>query len=73
MTSLEGISGLADWLPQRLAEAAPQITVLGDVMLDGWFTGRIERFCREAPAPVVDMARREYAPGGGDMKCLFFG
>ena len=64
MSSLEGISGLADWLPQRLAEAAPQITVLGDVMLDGWFTGRIERFCREAPAPVVDMARREYAPGG---------
>ncbi|NKX50037.1 hypothetical protein HER39_05510, partial [Arthrobacter deserti] len=45
--------GLSDWLPGRLAALAPQITVVGDVMLDGWWTGLIERFCREAPAPVV--------------------
>ena len=61
---LSDVSGLAGWLPARLAEAAPQVTVVGDVMLDGWFSGRIERFCREAPAPVVDMTTREYAPGG---------
>lgn len=59
MTSLEGISGLADWLPQRLAEAAPQITVLGDVMLDGWFTGRIwcsvaEQWTGNTPAHQVE-------------------
>ncbi|WP_336714215.1 D-glycero-beta-D-manno-heptose 1-phosphate adenylyltransferase [Arthrobacter sp. USHLN218] len=61
---LSGISGLSAWLPERLAEAAPLVTVVGDVMLDGWFSGRIDRFCREAPAPVVDMAHRDYAPGG---------
>ncbi|MET1153533.1 D-glycero-beta-D-manno-heptose 1-phosphate adenylyltransferase [Arthrobacter sp.] len=61
---LSDVSGLGRWLPARLAEAAPQVTVVGDVMLDGWFSGRIERFCREAPAPVVDMTKREYAPGG---------
>lgn len=63
-TPLSDVSGLSGSLPARLAEAAPLITVVGDVMLDGWFSGRIERFCREAPAPVVDMATREYAPGG---------
>ncbi|EMY32181.1 bifunctional D-beta-D-heptose 7-phosphate kinase/D-beta-D-heptose 1-phosphate adenylyltransferase HldE, partial [Arthrobacter crystallopoietes BAB-32] len=63
-TPFAGISGLAAWLPERLAAAAPQVTVVGDVMLDGWFSGRIDRFCREAPAPVVDLAHRDYAPGG---------
>ncbi|MFT4471305.1 D-glycero-beta-D-manno-heptose 1-phosphate adenylyltransferase [Arthrobacter sulfonylureivorans] len=63
-TPLSDVSGLAGWLPARLAQAAPHVTVVGDVMLDGWFSGRIERFCREAPAPVVDMSKREYAPGG---------
>ncbi|MCZ2403148.1 D-glycero-beta-D-manno-heptose 1-phosphate adenylyltransferase [Paenarthrobacter sp. Z7-10] len=33
-------------------------------MLDGWWSGSIERFCREAPAPVVEIQRRDYAPGG---------
>ncbi|MBT2587101.1 D-glycero-beta-D-manno-heptose 1-phosphate adenylyltransferase [Arthrobacter sp. ISL-95] len=56
--------GLADWLPGRLAEARPVVTVIGDSILDGWWDGTIERFCREAPAPVVQVQRRDFAPGG---------
>lgn len=61
---LAGLRSLAPWLPGRLAERAPRIAVIGDVMLDGWWTGTTDRFCREAPAPVVDIARRDYSPGG---------
>ncbi|HJW00082.1 MAG TPA: D-glycero-beta-D-manno-heptose 1-phosphate adenylyltransferase [Arthrobacter sp.] len=56
--------GLSEWLPGRLAAERPAITVIGDVMLDGWWSGSIERLCREAPAPVVDVAARDFAPGG---------
>ncbi|WP_311212628.1 MULTISPECIES: D-glycero-beta-D-manno-heptose 1-phosphate adenylyltransferase [unclassified Arthrobacter] len=56
--------GLADWLPGRLAESRPVVTVIGDSILDGWWDGTIERFCREAPAPVVQVQRRDFAPGG---------
>ncbi|MFD5278704.1 D-glycero-beta-D-manno-heptose 1-phosphate adenylyltransferase [Pseudarthrobacter sp. NPDC058362] len=55
---------LSDWLPGRLAAEEPEILVVGDVMLDGWWSGSIERLCREAPAPVVDLQSRESAPGG---------
>lgn len=56
--------GLSEWLPRRLAAERPAITVIGDVMLDGWWSGTIERLCREAPAPVVEVATRDFAPGG---------
>ncbi|MDE8589335.1 D-glycero-beta-D-manno-heptose 1-phosphate adenylyltransferase [Arthrobacter sp. NQ4] len=55
---------LTDWLPGRLAAEQPSILVIGDVMLDGWWSGSIERLCREAPAPVVDIQTRESVPGG---------
>ena len=55
---------LSDWLPGRLAAENPSILVIGDVMLDGWWSGSIERLCREAPAPVVDIQTRESVPGG---------
>jgi D-beta-D-heptose 7-phosphate kinase/D-beta-D-heptose 1-phosphate adenosyltransferase len=55
---------LSGGLPRRLAAERPAILVIGDVMLDGWWSGTIERVCREAPAPVVDVAAREFAPGG---------
>ena len=61
---LSGQRGLADWLPGRLAEIGPAVTVIGDAMLDGWWSGTTERFCREAPAPVVDITERGFAPGG---------
>ena len=56
--------GLAAWLPRRLAEANPSILVVGDLILDGWWSGPSDRMCREAPAPVVDINRREFSPGG---------
>ncbi len=61
---LAGQRGLEDWLPRRLAAIGPAVTVVGDAMLDGWWSGTIERLCREAPAPVVDIGKRSFAPGG---------
>ncbi|MGX1162639.1 rfaE bifunctional protein kinase chain/domain/rfaE bifunctional protein nucleotidyltransferase chain/domain [Arthrobacter sp. SLBN-100] len=55
---------LSEWLPGRLAAEEPGILVIGDLMLDGWWSGSIERLCREAPAPVVDIHVRESVPGG---------
>ncbi|HKU02833.1 MAG TPA: D-glycero-beta-D-manno-heptose 1-phosphate adenylyltransferase [Arthrobacter sp.] len=55
---------LTDWLPGRLAAENPSILVIGDVMLDGWWSGTIERLCREAPAPVVELQSRGSVPGG---------
>ncbi|WP_349897206.1 D-glycero-beta-D-manno-heptose 1-phosphate adenylyltransferase [Parafrigoribacterium soli] len=61
MTTRAHIS--ADLLEQ-IAREHPTIAVIGDVMLDGWWMGRTERMSREAPAPVVEIAAREIAPGG---------
>lgn len=63
-SNLAGVRGVAAWLPAAIADHAPRVTVIGDAMLDGWWSGTIERFCREAPAPVVDVVRRDYAAGG---------
>ncbi|MET0133382.1 MAG: D-glycero-beta-D-manno-heptose 1-phosphate adenylyltransferase [Kibdelosporangium sp.] len=51
-------------LPAALAARRPRIVVLGDVMVDGWTSGRSDRMCREAPAPVVDITAESSAPGG---------
>jgi D-beta-D-heptose 7-phosphate kinase / D-beta-D-heptose 1-phosphate adenosyltransferase len=51
-------------LPGALAERRPRIVVLGDVMVDSWTSGRSDRMCREAPAPVVDITAESLAPGG---------
>ncbi len=64
MTRLSNQEGLAEWLPRSLAEEHPVVTVIGDAILDGWWDGLIERFCREAPAPVVEIGHRDFAPGG---------
>lgn len=64
MARLSNQEGLAEWLPGRLAQERPVVTVIGDAILDGWWEGSIERFCREAPAPVVQVQRRDFAPGG---------
>lgn len=61
LSSERALSGA---LPRRLAAERPAILVIGDVMLDGWWSGTIERLCREAPAPVVDVTTRAFAPGG---------
>lgn len=62
--ALSGVRSLAPALPGRLAALGLRITVVGDLLLDGWWSGTTDRFCREAPAPVVDISSRGYAPGG---------
>lgn len=55
---------LAD-IPARIREAKPVVAVIGDHILDGWWSGRTDRLSREAPAPVIDIVHRVYVPGGG--------
>src|ERR1700748_2808865 len=38
--------------------------VIGDVMLDAYLWGHVERISPEAPVPVVSLDRREYRIGG---------
>ena len=55
--------------PARLLEivdafAGLRALVIGDVMLDEYVYGRVERVSPEAPVPVVALQRREAQPGG---------
>jgi rfaE bifunctional protein kinase chain/domain len=43
---------------------APRALVLGDVMLDEYVWGQVNRISPEAPVPVVDVRTRTYVPGG---------
>ena len=44
--------------------AKTQLLVVGDVMLDRYWFGDVERISPEAPVPVVKVARTEERPGG---------
>lgn len=61
---LGGVTRLTPELAPLLREAAPRVTVIGDLILDGWWNGHSERISREAPAPVVDVVGRVSTPGG---------
>ncbi|HEV3240728.1 MAG TPA: D-glycero-beta-D-manno-heptose-7-phosphate kinase [Casimicrobiaceae bacterium] len=55
--------------PQRFATyrdsvARTRLLVVGDVMLDRYWFGEVERISPEAPVPVVKIARNEERPGG---------
>src|ERR1700730_4745574 len=41
-----------------------KIGVIGDIMLDTYWWGHVERISPEAPVPVVSLDRREYRIGG---------
>ncbi len=41
-----------------------KILVLGDVMLDEYLWGKVQRISPEAPVPIVEINRSEYRPGG---------
>jgi len=41
-----------------------KVGVIGDVMLDTYMWGRVERISPEAPVPVVSLQRKEYRVGG---------
>ncbi len=49
-------------LVARLGDACA--LVLGDVMLDEYVWGQVNRISPEAPVPVVDVSTRTYVPGG---------
>ena len=55
----------ADCVRKLLDHAAgKRLLVLGDVMVDEYVTGVVERISPEAPVPVVRVHRRECRPGG---------
>lgn len=57
-------AGLSPEVVRDLRDAAPVVSVVGDLMLDGWWSGTTERMTREAPAPVVEVRTRRFVPGG---------
>lgn len=48
----------------RTRVAGARVLVAGDVMLDRYWFGDVERISPEAPVPVVKVARTEERPGG---------
>ena len=40
------------------------ITVIGDIMLDEYWHGNVERISPEAPVPIVDIKEKSYRIGG---------
>ncbi|MDX2197250.1 MAG: bifunctional ADP-heptose synthase [Cytophagales bacterium] len=40
------------------------VLVIGDVMLDAYHWGKVERISPEAPVPVVSLSKKENRPGG---------
>ncbi len=54
-------SGFSAW---RTRVAQARLLVVGDVMLDRYWFGDVERISPEAPVPVVKIARSEERPGG---------
>ena len=48
----------------RDAIARARVLIVGDVMLDRYWFGDVERISPEAPVPVVKIARSEERPGG---------
>jgi len=50
----------------KLFDQFPEIKigVVGDVMLDTYWWGHVERISPEAPVPVVSLDKKEYRIGG---------
>lgn len=44
--------------------AQPRILLIGDLILDEYIEGEIQRISREAPVPIVEERKRHYKPGG---------
>ena len=57
-------NGTARFSHWRERVAAARVLIVGDVMLDRYWFGDVERISPEAPVPVVKIARSEERPGG---------
>lgn len=55
---------MARFSDHRDAASRARVLVAGDVMLDRYWFGEVERISPEAPVPVVKIARSEERPGG---------
>ena len=44
--------------------AAVRVLVVGDIMLDRYWLGDVERISPEAPVPVIGVSETEERPGG---------
>lgn len=51
-------------LPERILRDAPVVVVVGDAILDRWWTGGSRRLSREAPVPIVEVESQVDSPGG---------
>lgn len=54
----------ANWVLTRERMAAARVLVVGDVMLDRYWYGAVDRISPEAPVPVVRITREEERNGG---------
>lgn len=57
-------TGKASFADFRDRVVRTRVLVVGDVMLDRYWFGEVERISPEAPVPVVKIARSEERPGG---------
>jgi len=58
------VSALPRFAEYRARVAATRVLVVGDVMLDRYWFGDVERISPEAPVPVVKVTRTEERAGG---------
>ena len=59
-----GSAAPARFAAWRESVTAARVVIVGDVMLDRYWFGEVERISPEAPVPVVKIARVEERPGG---------
>lgn len=50
--------------------AGLKVAVIGDIMLDTYWWGKVDRISPEAPVPVVSLQNKEYRLGGAANVCL---
>ena len=55
---------VANFTPRKEALAACRVLVVGDVMLDRYWFGEVERISPEAPVPVLLVKREQERLGG---------
>src|SRR4051794_40062471 len=51
-------------IAERLSRASPRLLVLGDVILDQFVYGQVQRISPEAPVPVVNVTHERFFAGG---------
>jgi bifunctional ADP-heptose synthase (sugar kinase/adenylyltransferase) len=49
-----------------------KVLIIGDVMLDSYIWGAVERISPEAPVPVINVKKRDVRLGGAQMWRLTF-